>query len=304
MNKNLIWIFDELLKEGAWGMTYTKFYDCVKFELDKDPTIVVSEDQLRKEIIATAEKLTRNKYIPRYKKNFLYGFLSSVIKSDETDFFFILNRSQIIKPTEEIQIYSEKYLKLLEEELKRSKDVKDERNLKLDYSSQIRIFLLQAYRKNPSSYGTEICKKIMFDSMGKLIHSKPDDGDAYSLVSSKKGKIYEYYEIKSSYSQKLSGEFRIAHIRDYQDFNYFIICLVDTEDDFQEYFYLLDKSFICENSNFNLSAMNNTKKANMLNVNIDKGMSIKKDEAFYLFGMGNLLCGTSYDDLLNYFRKT
>jgi hypothetical protein len=134
-----------------------------------------------------------------------------------------------------------------------------------------------------------------------LIRSKPDDGDAHSIICQGIKEIIKFYEIKSSFSQK-TEEFRLTHIRDYQSFDCFIICYVDVQDNFKQYYYILEKSFICENPDFTLSAMDNTQKANLGNTNINKAMTIKKDDAFYFFGQGNLLNGTSYNDLLNYFK--
>ena len=166
----------------------------------------------------------------------------------------------------------------------------------VDVNLPMLIFLTEIYRRNPQAYGNRICEKIIYDTNGKLRFTTPDFGDAYS----KHGKNKIFYEIKSSYLRLETNTFRITHIRDYQNFDYFIICFIDRSDNFKPYFYFLPKSFIC--NNFTLTPMNNTKKANMGNLNIDKAMSINREEAFYRFESASLLNGTSYEDLMAYLK--
>jgi hypothetical protein len=183
-----------------------------------------------------------------------------------------------------------------EESLVKAKQISSERDGEIDFNLPMAILITEIYRLNTQGYGAGIPKKIIQDSQGILTPCHPDFGDAYGIFK----KIKKFFELKSSYSRK-SGRYGIAHIRDYQTFDYFIICFVDREDNFKPYFYLLTKSFICDN--FKLKAMNNTDKANKDNVNIDKTMSISKEKAYYMFGEANLLNGTSYQDLMDFLRN-
>jgi hypothetical protein len=48
--------------------------------------------------------------------------------------------------------------------------------------------------------------------------------------------------------------------------------------------------------------MNNTKKANMGNLNVNKAMTINREDALYKFEKANLLDGTSYEDLMAFLK--
>lgn len=182
-----------------------------------------------------------------------------------------------------------------EESLKRAEEISAERDAEVDINLPINTYVTELYRKNTQSFGMGICKKIIHDSNGALKPSDPDFGDAYSTITT------ESNEVKSSCLGK-TDIFNITHIRDYQNFNYFILCFVDRKDKFKQSYFIVPKSFIC--NNFKLNAMNNTKKSNMRNKEIDKRMSIKKEIALYYFGKANLLADTSYDTLQHFLQST
>jgi hypothetical protein len=149
-------------------------------------------------------------------------------------------------------------------------------------------------------YGLLIQRKIIYDSMEKLFAGGKDEADSYLYNPTIGKKIF--YEIKSSYSSE-KGTYRVTHIRDYQeDFDYFLICLIDQDNDCNERFYVLPKSFIL--NNFKVIPMNGTKKANQDNKNIDKAMTIRKEVAYKVFGENNLLKNTSYSAWLKYLNET
>lgn len=295
--KEIILTFDNLLRKGAWDMPHTKFYDVIKFESGKDPIITTTIEEAVHEILKTAKILAINPYLTRSEKNSIIQMLREV-KYDENndtpiDYSKLIIRD--IKPINDIPIdYEEEW----EEALAEAKKAELQKHKPLNYDWPMRLFLAKVYPVDPSRYGAAIGKKIEHDSNNKLTTCNPNLGDADAITSNGK-KLH--YEIKSSYSHE-NGNFRIAHIRDYQKYNYFIFCFIDRVDDFKPYFYLLDKSFICHNQDLHLCAMNNTVEANAFNVNYDKATQIKKEKAFYIFGQSNLLNGTSYKDLLDYFK--
>jgi hypothetical protein len=184
-----------------------------------------------------------------------------------------------------------------EESLKRSEEISAERDATIDINLPIDIFVTELYRKNSQSFGLGMGRKIIHDSNGALISSDPDHGDAYSTNTSDP----LFHEAKSSCSG-IKGIYNIVHIRPYQNFDYFILCFVDRKDKFKQQYFLIPKSFICDN--FKLSNMNNTRKSNKKNKEIDKRMSIKTEVAHYYFGNANLLADTSYDTLQHYLQST
>jgi hypothetical protein len=187
------------------------------------------------------------------------------------------------------------------ESLRKAEETSKERDGIVDINLPMPIFITEVYRHNSQGYGTEIANKIIHDSKGKLSPCHPDLGDATSECNLfKDGTKKIYYEIKSSFSRK-NGRLGLTHIRDYQNFDYFIVCFVDRTNKFKEYYYLLPKSFICEN--FKLSAMNNTTITNQENKNVPKTMSLKMEKALNLFGDANILYGTSYKDLMSFLKN-
>lgn len=188
----------------------------------------------------------------------------------------------------------------LKNSLKRAVEIGLERDRNINLNQKIESFVTDAFTHTPSSYGHLLCKKIIYDSNGVLLRCEPDFGDAVSFSDNTELiRRLLNYEVKTSYLDLKTNTFRLTHLRDYQDFDYFIVCFIDRSDNFKPHFYVLTRSFICDNKElFKLHAMNNTNRANQDNVNIDKAITIKKEVAFNLFGKNNLLPGTSYDDLI------
>jgi len=168
----------------------------------------------------------------------------------------------------------------------------------IDINMNMGILLKEMNDLKSQVYGKMIEKKVIYDSEGILIPGGKDEADSY-LFNVHTGRK-EYYEIKSSYSSK-KGTHRITHIRDDQNFNYFLLCFVDQDDNYKERFFLLPKDYIIEN--FKLTAMNGTKKSNKDNKVVNKSMTIRKEVAYDLFGQNNVLRGTSYRDWVDYLNK-
>jgi hypothetical protein len=154
-------------------------------------------------------------------------------------------------------------------------------------------FILSCYnRLKPCAYGGFIQKKIAYEIGGLNISANKNKGDIVLKDT--------YYEVKTSFLGK-SGCYRLTHIRSWQDFNYYLICFIDCENDFKPELYILEKSVI---NNLSLTPMNGTGLANSSNVNIDNSVSVKKNGNLHqLIKENNLLSGTDIKDLIE-FSKT
>lgn len=189
----------------------------------------------------------------------------------------------------------------VEESRRKAEEADLLRRTPLDLGMNMTKFITEAfYRKVSASTGLQLAKKMILDTKGVLMPTESDMGDAFSV-----SRIIDlitrilYYEIKTSFLNIDHKNFRIDHIRDYQDFDYFLICFVDKLNKYEGLFYILPMDFICKNpSVFSLSAMNNTKRANMNNINIDKKLVVKRDVVYDLFPKYSLIPTTKYKDFL------
>jgi len=178
------------------------------------------------------------------------------------------------------------------------------RKSKIDLTIPMQTHLTETVRlgKFPAAYGYQIAIKIIYDCLGILIssNSKKEIGDAYTFSPNLNHLArLLYYEIKSSFLDIINDTFKIDHIRDYQDFDFFILCFVDKIDNYKGRFYILPKNFICDNSSiFKLSAMNNTKYDNQKNQNVDKQLRIKKEIVYDFFEKNNLAPTSNYEDVV------
>lgn len=149
-------------------------------------------------------------------------------------------------------------------------------------------------------YGPGIESKIVYDAMGHLHRAPKNCGDrfAYSPVLEKNVN----FEIKSSYSSS-KGTYRVTHTRAYENFDYFLLCLVDQDDGFKERFYMLPKDFIVNNPDLKLTSMNGNSGVNAFNKYIEKSRTVKKTFAYSYFGHYNLLKGTEYVNWIDYLNS-
>lgn len=172
-----------------------------------------------------------------------------------------------------------------------------EANRLINYNLPMLIFLKDMVGRLTQIYGPHIELKIVYDSVGHLKKAPKNYGDRYAYSPLHKRKIY--FEIKTSFSSD-ENTYRITHTRSYELFDYFLICLVDQDDQFTPRFYLLPKEFITNNPKFKLGAMNGNADTNELNVNIEMSKTISKDFAHSYFGHHNVLKGTDYSHWIDF----
>jgi hypothetical protein len=196
-------------------------------------------------------------------------------------------------------------------------------------------FIMRIYNQcDPSTYGKKFVKKILKDHRGnernkmKLysVFDKSDIGDMalcypeadyfsgiyydprtryFRRLDYKTEVVKKWFEVKISYLGRDNDIFTIRNVRPYQDFDYFLLCFVDCKDNFKPKFIMVKKYVIADNPfNITLTPMNGTKNANKDNKDIGYGTTIKKGSwrESYLLSK-NLLGGTSYSDVTEFFNK-
>lgn len=155
------------------------------------------------------------------------------------------------------------------------------------------------YNCSPNLYGNVFGKKIIKESKGFLTETNQNDDNGDFMFFNSTTMMDNYGEIKISY-RGLNGNYRITNIRDHQNLNYFILCFVDTEDNFKPYFYVVPKEHVTNSTFFKLSAMNGTQIANMHNEIVPKSMNVRYEDMDWYFGQKNILSGTNYSNLKSF----
>jgi hypothetical protein len=188
-----------------------------------------------------------------------------------------------------------KYLKLAKEKREvLNRLTNDEMNLPM------KEFIPCIYHNcSPNVYGSMFAKKIIMESNGFLTETNisEDNGDCVFLHPETNKE--EFGEIKISY-RGINGNFRITNIRDHQNLNYFILCFVDTEDDFRPYYYVVPKEHVTNSTFFKLSAMNGTYESNKHNMVVPKSMTVRYDDMNWYFSQKNILGGNTYSKLKSF----
>lgn len=177
------------------------------------------------------------------------------------------------------------------------KNILDEEVMKLPFDE----FLIKIYNLLGSeSYGNAWVKKLMIDTIGlRQVKASDDRGDC-KFYDDLRG-IEDFYEMKISYMNK-NNKYRLANLRFYQDFDYFLFCFVNTYK--KEYgIYLIRKTDLEKCNYLKLSPMNGTIVSNRDNQNVSMSGTINECDVEWLFGDMNQLEGTSYDSLLQFFEK-
>jgi hypothetical protein len=161
-------------------------------------------------------------------------------------------------------------------------------NIKLGFLD----FICECYVKlPPCSYGKKIEKKIksLIDVID--VKTKEDRGD-FRFGD-------KYGEIKVSFLSDNSDSYTIRNIRLYQDLNYYLMCLIDCDDNFTPNFYLIPKDIMCL---FSMCPMNGTKESNKGNDMIGYGMTVKKNSLTHaLLERHNMLDNTDKETMIRYF---
>lgn len=182
--------------------------------------------------------------------------------------------------------------------LKLAKKKRDERNViqEHEYRLPIKDFLMLSYiRCEPNVYGNKFVKKLTFDL--PILENVPKKLDLGDIAIGNK----RYFECKISFGDE--NFFNLRNIRGYQNFDYFIICFVDTYKNFEPKFYCVPKEVITNNPLLHMSNMHGTVSANRKNTNILKSISIKKEDVETILEGHNLIKGTSYKRLLSFLKK-
>jgi hypothetical protein len=184
--------------------------------------------------------------------------------------------------------------------LNKVKKVSNKRNVVTlkTYDLPMEEFLMEIYDNcTPSVYGDLFPKKILHDMDGKIrnISPKLDRGDIHINY-----KIY--FEGKISYRGK-TGKYNLTNLRNWQKLNYFILCFVDTQNDFTPHFYCVPQDTLFDNPCISLTAMNNTAGANRHNKNVGTRTTISHEDLNWLFKSSNVLKGTTYKHLTSFIKS-
>jgi hypothetical protein len=201
-----------------------------------------------------------------------------------------------------------------------------------DYKLSMGNFILRIYNMcDPATYGKALTTKINMDNPDELyVVSDGDDigdlcltyprinhydnefrittgisGGPYSMkLDFNKEVKKSFIEGKMSYLGGKSKGYTVRNIRIYQNFDYFLLCLVDCDNDFKSTFIIVDKKTITEGE-INLSVMNGTKKSNKKNKNMGRGFAFKKNSRIhkYLLDNNKLKNGCDYKDCINFIKN-
>ena len=182
------------------------------------------------------------------------------------------------------------YLSLATNKFKSDKTV--DPNLSLD------DFICSSYVKSPPcSYGTNIAERLRKELNETLtvdrVSASLNMGD-YKVLS-------KYFEVKVSFLSNRYDTYNITHIRQWQRFNYYLICFIDCENNFTPNYYVIDKHTI---NKFRLTPMNGTPQSNSGNFNIEMRTTVKNNsEEIRILKNSNLLRDTSLQSLKSFLHS-
>ena len=164
----------------------------------------------------------------------------------------------------------------------------------VDYDLSLRDFICQCYVKlAPNTYGKKIEKYLENNLRGIKVPTCYERGDL--LIARK------YFELKVSYLSQENDSYSITHLRPWQNFDYYLLCFVDCDDDFKPHFYVIDK-FVA--SKLTIGYMNGTPKSNKDNSNIEMRATVKRySDNFDLIVAANKLKDTTYQSLLDFIKE-
>jgi hypothetical protein len=152
------------------------------------------------------------------------------------------------------------------------------------------------HRCSPNVYGMVFSKRVIIESSG-LLKETPhyiDNGDFYFFNTRLLKNVYG--EIKISY-KGMNGNYRITNIRDHQNFQYFVLCFVDTDNNFTPSYYVVKKEDITTKGFFTLTAMNGPEMANRNNMVVPKSTTINGADCEWYFTNHNVMKGNTFSDL-------
>jgi len=198
-----------------------------------------------------------------------------------------------------------------------------------DYRLPIDEFLMSLYLKcTPASYGKKFPLKLLGDCQRKGIYAREisdneNCGDiriCYPQIDGSSAgwfncadtfmsfnEISEYrIEMKISYLTK-NDIYNIKGIRLYQDFDFYLLCFVDSKNNFKPRFACIEKDVLNRSESITLTPLSGTKKSNINNENVVYSTSIKNGS--FIFDMlfdsydnsgYNLLKDDTYESLISF----
>lgn len=153
----------------------------------------------------------------------------------------------------------------------------------------------------PMKYGHEFPKKVCYDSKYAMREIPGTLDRADCIIGNSK-----YAELKISVVDDVKKKYNIRNVRRWQDFDYYILCLVYINSNTEEFnvrYYCVDKDVVANNSAIKYGYQNGTKKSNENNENPGLVAFIPHEDVTWYFKKKNLLEGTSYKDLLKFINK-
>jgi hypothetical protein len=138
----------------------------------------------------------------------------------------------------------------------------------------------------------------MEDAISKLLQAykmSPSDELGDITIGGK------YYEIKTSYLGQSGDTYTITHIRQWQKFNYYLLCFIDCDNDFTPHFYVLNKNFM---DMIKVDNMNGTSNSNIGNDKVEKRATIKVGTYNHrMIIRHNILKDTTFDSLCDFVNE-
>ncbi len=196
-----------------------------------------------------------------------------------------------------------------------------------DFQLSMRNFILKIYCDcDPATYGKAFTNKIIHDfpNTFNVVRDTDDIGDlsvtypirnrnydSYNVITGKMG-IYMlglygnevkkiHLEGKISYLSNKTQTYTVRNIRIYQNFNYFVFCLVDCDDKFEPEFIVVEKEVITKGP-IKLHIMNGTKDRNKNNTDVGVGFAFKKGskQYHYLLNNNKVKGNHTYEDFMEF----
>jgi len=141
----------------------------------------------------------------------------------------------------------------------------------------------------PASYGPLIQNKVINDLKAIGVKSDEERGDF------RKNKTY--FEFKSSFLSK-GITYSITNIRKWHNFDFYVLCFIDVENNFTPNFYVIKKTDI---DSFAQRGMNGTVESNMTNTNVGMRVTFNiKSNEFERFKSMNLLKDNTFNSLFEF----
>lgn len=164
----------------------------------------------------------------------------------------------------------------------------------VNYDLSLIDFLCQCYvNLAPNAYGKKIEKYLQQQLYAISVPAYYEQGDFFIAQ--------KYFEVKASYLSQDTDSYNITHLRPWQNFDYYLFCFIDCDDDFTPHFYVVDKSI---ESDIILGYMNGTPNSNKHNDNVEMRATIKRDSYnFSMISVCNKLKDTTYESLKEFIKE-